>query len=68
MYLKIGKDKMMSNDIDMLKTILRAVQEERYATAEILLQTAIVEAQKTVLDSSYPDGDGYWQEAKENVA
>jgi hypothetical protein len=58
----------MSNDIDMLKTILRAVQEERYATAEILLQTAIVEAQKTVLDSSYPDGDGYWQEAKENVA
>ena len=66
MYLKIGKDKMMSNDIDMLKTILRAVQEERYATAEILLQVAIRE--KTVLDSSYPDGDGYWKEAKENVA
>jgi hypothetical protein len=59
---------MMSNDIDMLKTILRAVQEERYATAEILLQTAIVEAQKTVLDSSYPDGDGYWHDTKENVA
>jgi hypothetical protein len=59
---------MMSNDIDMLKTILRAVQEERFATAEILLQTAIVEAQKTVLDSSYPDGDGYWHDTKENVA
>jgi hypothetical protein len=58
----------MSNDIDMLKTILRAVQEERFATAEILLQTAIVEAQKTVLDSSYPDGDGYWHDTKENVA
>ena len=41
----------MSNDIDTLKTILKAVQEERFATAEILLQTAIVEAQKTVLDS-----------------
>jgi hypothetical protein len=64
--LKTGKDKKMSNDIDMLKTILRAVQEERYATAEILLQVAIRE--KNVLDSSYPDGDGYWQEAKENVA
>jgi hypothetical protein len=56
----------MSNDIDMLKTILRAVQEERYATAEILLQVAIRE--KSVLDSSYPDGDGYWQDTKENVA
>jgi hypothetical protein len=65
-YLKTGKDKKMSNDIDMLKTILRAVQEERYATAEILLQVAIRE--KTVLDSSYPDGDGYWQDTKENVA
>jgi hypothetical protein len=57
---------MMSNDIDMLKTILRAVQEERYATAEILLQVAIRE--KAVLDSSYPDGDGYWHDTKENVA
>jgi hypothetical protein len=57
---------MMSNDIDMLKTILRAVQEERYATAEILLQVAIRE--KNVLDSSYPDGDGYWHDTKENVA
>jgi hypothetical protein len=57
---------MMSNDIDMLKTILRAVQEERFATAEILLQVAIRE--KTVLDSSYPDGDGYWHDTKENVA
>jgi hypothetical protein len=66
MYFKIGKDKMMSNDIDMLKTILRAVQEERYATAEILLQVAIRE--KSVLDSSYPDGDGYWHDTKENVA
>jgi hypothetical protein len=56
----------MSNDIDMLKTILRAVQEERYATAEILLQVAIRE--KNVLDSSYPDGDGYWHDTKENVA
>jgi len=59
---------MMSNDIDTLKTILKAVQEERFATAEILLQTAIVEAQKTVLDSSYPDGDGYWREVKESGA
>jgi hypothetical protein len=56
----------MSNDIDMLKTILRAVQEERFATAEILLQVAIRE--KSVLDSSYPDGDGYWHDTKENVA
>jgi hypothetical protein len=65
-YLKTGKDKKMSNDIDMLKTILRAVQEERFATAEILLQVAIRE--KSVLDSSYPDGDGYWHDTKENVA
>ena len=56
----------MSNDIDMLKTILRAVQEGRYATAEILLQVAIRE--KDVLDSSYPDGDGYWREVKESGA
>ena len=56
----------MSNDIDTLKTILKAVQEERYATAEILLQVAIRE--KSVLDSSYPDGDGYWHDTKENVA
>ena len=68
MYFKTGKDKKMSNDIDTLKTILKAVQEERFATAEILLQTAIVEAQKTVLDSSYPDGDGYWREVKESGA
>ena len=68
MYSKTGKDKKMSNDIDTLKTILKAVQEERFATAEILLQTAIVEAQKTVLDSSYPDGDGYWREVKESGA
>jgi hypothetical protein len=63
MYLK---DKKMSNDIDTLKTILKAVQEERYATAEILLQVAIRE--KDVLDSSYPDGDGYWREVKESGA
>jgi hypothetical protein len=23
---------------------------------------------KEVMDSSYPDGDGYWKEAKENLA
>ena len=64
----------MSNDIDTLKTILRAVQEERFATAEILLQTAIMEAEKpvkrlkTIWDSSYPDGDGYWRDIKESGA
>ena len=69
MYFKIGKDKKMnSNDLATLKTVLRAVREERYATAEVVLRVAIREAEKTVLDSSYPDGDGYWKEAKENVA
>jgi hypothetical protein len=59
---------MNSNDLATLKTVLRAVREERYATAEVVLRVAIREAEKTVLDSSYPDGDGYWKEAKENVA
>jgi hypothetical protein len=69
MYFKNGKDKKMnSNDLATLKTVLRAVREERYATAEVVLRVAIREAEKTVLDSSYPDGDDYWKEAKENVA
>jgi hypothetical protein len=34
------------------------------------LRQAIAEAekQKPVLDSSYPDGDEYWHDTKENVA
>ena len=59
---------MNSNDLATLKTVLRAVREERYATAEVVLRVAIREAEKTVLDSSYPDGDSYWREVKESGA
>jgi hypothetical protein len=60
----------------MLRAVLRAIQEERYATAEVVLRTMLrdrldqpVKAiYKEVMDSSYPDGDGYWKDTKENVA
>jgi hypothetical protein len=56
-------------DEQMLRAVLRAIQDERYATAEVVLRTLLkAEPQKQVMDSSYPDGDGYWKEAKENVA
>ena len=87
--------------IDLVKAALRAVQEERYATAECLLRQAAREGSedehifqlaekhgfqddfgrwnfmnedlldfvhdlrqspKAVLDSNYPDGNGYWSE------
>ena len=54
-------------NVSDLKIVLRAVQDERYATAELMLRQMIREREE-VLDSSYPDGDGYWKEAKENVA
>jgi hypothetical protein len=73
MYFKIGKDKMMNTDeLATLNTILRALRHEQYASAEIVLQALIMEKEKDLytapMDSSYPDGDGYWKEAKENVA
>ena len=56
----------------VLLEVLRAIQEERYATAEVMLKKFIGETShnisKEVMDSSYPDGDGYWKDAKENVA
>jgi hypothetical protein len=53
----------------MLRAVLRAIQEERYATAEVVLRTLLKGGPpKQVMDSSYPDGDGYWKEAKENLA
>jgi hypothetical protein len=56
-------------DEQMLRAVLRAIQEERYATAEVVLRTLLrAEPQKRVMDSSYPDGDGYWKDAKENLA
>ena len=63
-------------DEQMLRAVLRAIQEERYATAEVVLRTMLrdkldqpVKAiYKEVMDSSYPDGDGYWKDTKENVA
>jgi hypothetical protein len=63
-------------DEQMLRAVLRAIQEERYATAEVVLRTMLrdrldqpVKAiYKEVIDSSYPDGDGYWKDTKENVA
>ena len=54
-------------NVSDLKIILRAIQSERYATAELMLRQMIREREE-VLDSSYPDGDGYWKEAKENAA
>jgi hypothetical protein len=32
------------------------------------IEKAEREAKNPVLDSSYPDGDGYWHDTKENVA
>jgi len=56
-------------DEQMLRAVLRAIQEERYATAEVVLRTLLRgEPQNQVIDSSYPDGDGYWKDTKENVA
>ena len=54
-------------NVSDLKIVLRAIQDERYATAELMVRQMIRE-QEDVLDSSYPDGDGYWQEAKKTVA
>jgi hypothetical protein len=54
-------------NVSDLKIILRAVQDERYATAELMLRQMIKEHEE-VLDSSYPDGDGYWKETKGNAA
>jgi hypothetical protein len=57
-----------------LLEILICIQEERYATAESMLRKMIsgrLEQPKRVwkvMDSSYPDGDGYWKDTKENVA
>jgi len=63
-------------DEQMLRAVLRAIQEERYATAEVVLRTMLKDRldqpvkaiYKEVIDSSYPDGDGYWKDTKENVA
>jgi hypothetical protein len=63
-------------DEQMLRAVLRAIQDERYATAEVVLRTMLRDRRdqpvkaiyKEVMDSSYPDGDGYWKEAKENLA
>jgi hypothetical protein len=63
-------------DEQMLRAVLRAIQDERYATAEVVLRTMLrdrldqpVKAiYKEVMDSSYPDGDGYWKDTKENLA
>jgi hypothetical protein len=73
MYFKIGKDKKMNTDeLATLNTILRALRHEQYASAEIVLQALIMEKEKDLytapMDSSYPDGDGYWHDTKENVA
>lgn len=51
-------------NVSDLKIVLRAIQSERYATAELLVQQIIREEEE--LDSPYLDG--YWQEAKENAA
>jgi hypothetical protein len=87
--------------IDLVEYALKAIRDERYATAEVLLRKALSEARededifkiaerhgfqddfgrwnfmdenlldfvhdlrqppKAVLDSNYPDGDGYWSE------
>jgi hypothetical protein len=33
-----------------------------------MITQMIKDVEYAPMDSSYPDGDGYWQEAKENVA
>jgi len=69
MYLKIGKDKMMNNnELNKLKTALRALQYGHYASAELMITQMIRDVEYAPMDSSYPDGDGYWHTAKENVA
>ena len=69
MYFKIGRDKMMSNDeLNKLKTALRALQYGHYASAELMITQMIRDVEYAPMDSSYPDGDGYWHDTKENVA
>jgi len=61
-----------ATDEKTLLEILRSIQEERYATAELMLRKMLGgrlgQPTKKVMDSSYPDGDGYWKDAKENLA
>ena len=63
---------MNTNELATLNTILRCLQHEEYASAEIVLQALIMEKEKDLftqpLDSSYPDGDMYWREVKESGA
>jgi hypothetical protein len=60
---------MMSNDeLNKLKAALRALQYGHYASAELMIAEMIRDVEYAPMDSSYPDGDGYWKEAKENVA
>jgi hypothetical protein len=59
---------MNNNELNQLKTTLRALQYGHYASAELMIRKMIRDVEYAPMDSSYPDGDGYWKEAKENVA
>lgn len=59
---------MKNNELNKLKTALRALQYGHYASAELMLSEMIRDVEYAPMDSSYPDGDGYWREVKESGA